>query len=119
MKSLQNHCMELQFHRPTKQQIRGRLLQIAQQEGLKARAPPARGACRFHARHLTFHPAQVNDIAMEALIESCNSDIRLVLNTLQARRACRLHATLFRERDSPAYASHTADAPPELGLAAV
>ena len=39
MKSLQNHCMELQFHRPTKQQIRGRLLQIAQQEGLKARAP--------------------------------------------------------------------------------
>jgi hypothetical protein len=26
---------------------------------------------------------QVNDIAMEALIESCNSDIRLVLNTLQ------------------------------------
>jgi DNA polymerase III delta prime subunit len=40
------------------------MLQIALQEGLK-----------------------VNDIAMEALIESCNSDIRLVLNTLQARVA--------------------------------
>ena len=66
LRSLQNHCLELQFHRPTKQQIRGRMLQIALEEGLK-----------------------VNDIAMEALIESCNSDIRLVLNTLQAssRRA--------------------------------
>ena len=42
--------------------IRSRMLQIATQEGLK-----------------------VNDIAMEALIESCNSDIRLVLNTLQVR----------------------------------
>ena len=64
LRSLQNHCLELQFHRPTKQQIRSRMLQIAQQEGLK-----------------------VNEIAMEALIESCNSDIRLVLNTLQVRAA--------------------------------
>jgi hypothetical protein len=38
LKSLQNHCQEFAFHRPTKQQIRNRLLQIAQQEGLKARA---------------------------------------------------------------------------------
>jgi len=29
----------------------------------------------------------VNDTAMEALIENCNSDIRLVLNTLQVRAA--------------------------------
>lgn len=70
LRSLQNHCLELQFHRPTKQQIRNRMLQIALQEGLK-----------------------VNDIAMEALIESCNSDIRLVLNTLQVRRTSQAAAS--------------------------
>jgi DNA polymerase III delta prime subunit len=47
------------------------MLQIAQQEGLK-----------------------VNEIAMEALIESCNSDIRLVLNTLQVRASSVVHQPL-------------------------
>ncbi len=79
LKSLQNHCQEFAFHRPTKQQIRNRLLQIAQQEGLKARA------WRSHWLLVSAdNCAQANDIAMEALIESCKSDIRLVLNTLQA-----------------------------------
>lgn len=55
------HCLHLAFHKPTKQQIRTRMVEVAAAEGL-----------------------QVNDNAMEALVESCKGDIRLVLNTLQA-----------------------------------
>ncbi len=46
---------------------------------------------------------QVNDIAIEALIESCNSDIRLVLNTLQVRGG------QARLRASPAFVHTLAD----------
>jgi DNA polymerase III delta prime subunit len=79
--------MELQFHRPTKPQIRNRLLQIAQQEGLKVGACSEALACGSkHCMALTLRArTQVSENAMEALIESCNSDIRLILNTLQVR----------------------------------
>ena len=35
LRSLKNHCLELKFARPTKQMIRGRMMKIAQQEGLE------------------------------------------------------------------------------------
>lgn len=37
IRSLKNYCLELTFHKPTKQQIRGRMLAIAEKEGLKVR----------------------------------------------------------------------------------
>lgn len=35
LKSLKNHCIELDFRRPTMQQVQARLLDICNKEGLK------------------------------------------------------------------------------------
>lgn len=63
LKALQNHCFELNFQRPTKQQIHGRLSLIMKEEN-------------FHM--------QSNEL--DTVIESCNGDIRLILNQLQLRK---------------------------------
>jgi replication factor C subunit 1 len=60
LKSLQNHCLELNFQQPTKQQIFGRLSFIIKQENV-----------------------EVSSDLLDNLIESCNGDIRLILNQLQ------------------------------------
>lgn len=49
---------------------------------------------------------------MEALIENCHSDIRLILNTLQARHAC--EADCFAKLTPP---PQNKDAPLELNHA--
>ncbi|EIE19443.1 RFC1-domain-containing protein, partial [Coccomyxa subellipsoidea C-169] len=63
LKSLRNHCLELDFRKPTSQQISKRLIQICQKEGL-----------------------QVNESTLAALVESSNADIRLMLGQLQMIR---------------------------------
>ncbi|CAL8468443.1 g7983 [Coccomyxa elongata] len=63
LKSLRNSCLELDFRKPTSQQISKRLLQICQKEGL-----------------------QVNESTLAALVESSNADIRLMLGQLQMIR---------------------------------
>ena len=63
LKSLQNYTQDMPFSRPTKPQILNRMLTIAAQEGI-----------------------DMNAAAMEALIETTNSDIRLIINQLQMRR---------------------------------
>ncbi|GMH01818.1 hypothetical protein Nepgr_003657 [Nepenthes gracilis] len=60
LKSLVNHCLLLNFRKPTKQQMAKRLLQVANAEGL-----------------------QVNEIALEELAERSNGDMRMALNQLQ------------------------------------
>jgi len=63
VKSLQNYCLDLKFSRPNKNVVASRMVQIAASEGLK-----------------------VDQVTMETLVETCNNDIRWVLNTLQMRR---------------------------------
>jgi replication factor C subunit 1 len=87
LRSLKNHCLELVYSRPTKLQIRSRMVGIAAKEGL-----------------------QVSDNAMEALIENCHSDIRLILNTLQVHRT--------RIQSDSGSLAH-ADASPQLRFAFV
>ena len=63
LKSLLNHVAEFRFARPTKQQISARMARVAAAEGL-----------------------QLSAAALEQLAEGCNSDLRLVLNSLQMLR---------------------------------
>jgi len=35
IKSLKNHCLEMPFIKPSKQQVRGRMMKIAEAEGLQ------------------------------------------------------------------------------------
>ena len=63
LKSLQNYTLDMPFSRPTKPQILNRMLTIAKNEGI-----------------------DMNAAAMEALIETTNNDIRLIINQLQMRR---------------------------------
>ena len=61
LKSLRNHCMELDFRKPTAIQIRKRMREICDAEGL-----------------------QMNDATMDALIQSAyGGDIRLILGQLE------------------------------------
>ncbi|KAL1816445.1 hypothetical protein DCAR_0520842 [Daucus carota subsp. sativus] len=60
LKSLVNHCLLLNYRKPTKQQMAKRLAQIANAEGLKA-----------------------DEIALEELAERVNGDMRMALNQLQ------------------------------------
>jgi len=63
LKSLQTHCFELNFQRPTKQQILGRLYFIMKEENF-----------------------DVHSDELDSVIESRNGDIRLILNQLQLRK---------------------------------
>lgn len=64
LRSLRNHCLELDFRKPTVQQIQKRLKKICSVEGLR-----------------------MNDATMGALIQSANGgDIRLLLGQLQMIR---------------------------------
>ncbi|DBA97121.1 TPA: hypothetical protein ACH3X1_014891 [Trebouxia sp. C0004] len=63
LRSLRNHTIELDYRKPTRQQISKRMMQICQREGL-----------------------QVNESTLEALVEGANSDIRLILGQLQMVR---------------------------------
>ena len=63
LKSLQNYTQDMPFSRPTKPQILNRMLKIAEDEGIT-----------------------MSSSAMEALIETTNNDIRLIINQLQMRR---------------------------------
>lgn len=64
LRSLRNHCMELDYRKPTAQQISKRMLLIAEREGLA-----------------------VNQATMEALVQSAGGgDIRLILGQLQMLR---------------------------------
>jgi len=78
LRTLKGHCLELVYTRPTKQQIRGRMVAIATKEGLN-----------------------VSETAMDALIENCHSDIRLILNTLQARSSVGKTKRLTPPTDAP------------------
>ncbi|KAE8735716.1 Replication factor C subunit 1 [Hibiscus syriacus] len=60
LKSLVNYCLLLSYHKPTKQQMAKRLMQVGNAEGL-----------------------QVNEIALEELAERVNGDMRMALNQLQ------------------------------------
>ncbi|KAJ4762451.1 Replication factor C subunit 1 [Rhynchospora pubera] len=60
LKSLVNHCLLLNFRKPTKQQMAKRVMQIANFEGL-----------------------QVNEVALEELANRVNGDMRLAINQLQ------------------------------------
>ena len=61
VRSLANHCYDLRFARPTRQQISKRLIEVGRQEGLS-----------------------IENNAMELLVESCGNDIRQVGNTFGA-----------------------------------
>ncbi|CAK0781580.1 hypothetical protein CVIRNUC_005412 [Coccomyxa viridis] len=63
LKSLRNHCLELDYRRPTSQQMAKRLLGICQAEGL-----------------------QVNEATLACLVEGSNGDIRAILGQLQMIR---------------------------------
>jgi replication factor C subunit 1 len=64
LKSLKNHCLELEFRKPTAQQIAKRMLHICAAEGLA-----------------------MNQSTMEALVQSSHGgDIRLILGQLQMVR---------------------------------
>ncbi|KAK3242089.1 replication factor C subunit 1 [Cymbomonas tetramitiformis] len=63
IRSLGNHTLDLKFNRPQKPMVAKRMIAICQGEGLEVDQP-----------------------TMEALVESCNNDIRCLLNTLQLRR---------------------------------
>jgi replication factor C subunit 1 len=60
VRTLANHCYDLKFARPTKMQIAERVLRIAAVE------------------RVALEPA-----ALDTLVESCGSDMRQILNTLQ------------------------------------
>ena len=64
LRSLRNYCMELDFRKPTVQQISKRMMEIARAEGLS-----------------------INQATMDALVQSANGgDIRLILGQLQMIR---------------------------------
>ncbi|KAK9807239.1 hypothetical protein WJX73_001054 [Symbiochloris irregularis] len=63
LRSLRNHCLELEYRKPTRQQIAKRMGEICHKEGLS-----------------------VNSTTLEALAEGSNMDIRLVLGQLQMVR---------------------------------
>lgn len=64
LRSLRTHCLELDFRKPTVQQISKRMLEIARKEGLA-----------------------INQATMDALVQSSNGgDIRLILGQLQMIR---------------------------------
>jgi len=64
LRSLRNHCLDLDFRKPTVQQISKRMLDIARKEGLA-----------------------INQATMDALVQSSNGgDIRLILGQLQMIR---------------------------------
>jgi len=74
LRSLRNHCLELDFRKPTVQQISKRMLEICAKEGLT-----------------------VNQATMDALVQSANGgDIRLILGQLQM---IRLRATSLKYDD--------------------
>ncbi len=62
MKPLKNVCLELDFRKPTKQQVAKRMLAICQQEGL-----------------------QTDPVTLETLAEMSNGDLRMLLGHLQVR----------------------------------
>ncbi|GIL93301.1 hypothetical protein Vretimale_15681 [Volvox reticuliferus] len=63
LRSLRNYCMELEFRKPTAQQISKRMSEVCQKEGL-----------------------QVNQATMEALVTGAGGDLRLILGQLQMVR---------------------------------
>lgn len=63
LKSLRNHCLELEFRRPDKRSIAKRMADICRGEGLT-----------------------IGENSLEAIIEAANQDIRLVLGQLQMVR---------------------------------
>ncbi|EFJ40860.1 DNA replication factor C complex subunit 1 [Volvox carteri f. nagariensis] len=63
LRSLRNHCMELEFRKPTVQQISKRMSEICQKEGL-----------------------QINQATMDALVSGAGGDLRLILGQLQMVR---------------------------------
>ena len=60
IRSLRNHCMELDFRKPHAQSVRQRLMTICEKEGL-----------------------QILPAVLEKLADGCNCDIRLAINNLQ------------------------------------
>lgn len=60
LKALRTKCLELEFRKPTAQQISRRMMEICGQEGL-----------------------HINEATMCALAEGANGDVRLILGQLQ------------------------------------
>lgn len=63
LKSLRNHCLELEYRRPTSQQIVARMMNVARAEGL-----------------------QINEASMRMLVEGAHGDLRLLLGQMQMVR---------------------------------
>ena len=60
LKSLRNHCIEMDYRRPTRVQMVKRLKEIAAKEGLR-----------------------LEDNALDVMAEACNGDLRMVINQIQ------------------------------------
>ncbi|KXZ52854.1 hypothetical protein GPECTOR_8g236 [Gonium pectorale] len=88
LKSLRNHCLELEFRKPTVQQISKRMSEICQREGL-----------------------QVNQATMDALVTGAGGDLRLILGQLQMVRL-RSRALSFDEVRGKLGTSKDADMSP-------
>mmetsp|Transcript_687 Transcript_687/g.1994 ORF Transcript_687/g.1994 Transcript_687/m.1994 type:complete len:1093 (+) Transcript_687:367-3645(+) len=83
LKSLRNHCMELEYRKPTAQQIGARMMAIAKQEGL-----------------------QLTDATMRSLVEGANGDLRLILGQLQM---IRLRTTALSYDDAKKHGGNSKD----------
>ncbi|GAX74453.1 hypothetical protein CEUSTIGMA_g1902.t1 [Chlamydomonas eustigma] len=70
LKSLRNHCLELDFKRPTSLQVSKRMQEVCAKEGLR-----------------------INDSTMTALVEGACGDLRLILGQLQMVRRSRTSLT--------------------------
>jgi len=70
MKPLRNVCLEVDFRRPSKQEIAKRMLQVCEREGLKT-----------------------NLVTLETLAEASNGDLRILLGHLQNFRLTREQLT--------------------------
>ncbi|GFR43759.1 hypothetical protein Agub_g4871 [Astrephomene gubernaculifera] len=88
LRSLRNHCMELEFRKPTVQQISKRMSDICQKEGL-----------------------QVNQATMDALVTGAGGDLRLILGQLQMVRL-RTRALTYDEVKGKMGASKDSDMSP-------
>jgi replication factor C subunit 1 len=76
MKTLTNYCVDLRFRRPTKSQVATKLMPIVRKCGTFIQT-----ICLMFIHYVLGF--QMDQPTLEKLCESCQGDIRLILNTLQ------------------------------------
>lgn len=93
LRSLRNHCLELDFRKPTVQQISKRMLEVSEEgnvpsssRGLsRLRCTPACPPARMQIARA--EGLEVDRAAMDALVQTANGgDVRLILGQLQMIR---------------------------------